>query len=311
MYQDGLDIPLPQARSEGRKIWPYKAQADFILSVGCGKFRSALNQKKSWFHRSLSSACAALDFHRQYENFRLASDSNNRGFRVDPDLEMDKVRLDNTEAMVAMEECVEDALSSDKDLKMEVRRLSCSMIASLFYFEFTELPHVGSPGPTGAFNLACRGSVTCRYEDDENIMVALGKKYRHELAFSVNGRFFTYQERKDVIFDVTSMSQPFDIKLEYRDLSSSITGFPESASRIISLQESCGSELPVRGPCKRKAAIAGGIVTSDSRKKLYKADSDYTYVGPGSESPTTRPKPSHLKANVAGTWSIHAVPLSR
>ncbi|KAG4435089.1 hypothetical protein IFR05_009424 [Cadophora sp. M221] len=246
-YQDGLDTPLPQASSEGRKIWPHKHRPDYILSVGCGILDAKRNVKTSWLYRLIHLALTAWDSHQQCANFRLVTGEDDHCHRIDPILNMDEVRLDNAEEIKSMEQRVESALKHDLSLNAQIDGLALTMLSSLFYFEFAELPRVTTSG------IECLGFICCRYNHDKAIMNKLWSNYFHELVFSVNRRSYNYNECNEIRFMVSHWSDMVDINLESRNEISPISGFPEKVDHLVSLQEACNI-MPSAGS-KRKPPI--------------------------------------------------------
>lgn len=253
VYEDGFNIPLPQAISEGKKLWPYKVRPDFLLSVGCGNLRATVNKRPSWIHRTAHWINSELGGHKQYEKIKLVTNINDQCDRIDPVLDMDEVGLDKVESIAQMRKELKASFSTSPELKLIIERLVWKMIGTLFYFEFLEMPQRILKGPNDV-RLHCRGFIACRYEDDSYVMSVLKNRYGDELIFSVNGHPRTYPNCKDFSFDLPSWTTPFTIKLGGDHREALISGFPECAAKLVLLQQEAGEELLV-GQVSQKRKI--------------------------------------------------------
>lgn len=252
-FEDGFNIPLPQAISEGKKLWPYKVRPDFLLSIGCGNLRAAVNKRSSWIYRTAHWMNSELDGHKQYQKIKLVTSINDECDRIDPVLDMDEVGLDKVESIAQMQKELKSSFSTRPELERIIERLAWKMIGTLFYFEFLEMPQCVLKGPNDV-RLYCRGVIACRYGDDPYVISALKKRYGDELIFSVNGHPRAYQNCKDFFFELPSWTSPFSIKLGGDHREALISGFPECAAKLVLLQQEAGEGLLV-GQVSQKRKI--------------------------------------------------------
>lgn len=220
------------ARAEGRKLWPHKEGPDYILSLGCGIMQPTINVRHNFFSRYMHYSLSSLNGSERYDKYEQAFGKMNRCYRIDPRLQMREVQLDDISAIPLMKEKLEKDLSVDAEKHGFIEDLSWKMVASLFWFQFVQMP---LPTEDGVFE--CTGEVGCRYSDDPVLMEILSRKYPFIRIF-IGGNSFAMKggQRTPVSFPQDSWCTPFDIVLECNSRYAAITGFPESIENLLSQQ---------------------------------------------------------------------------
>ncbi|RFU73490.1 patatin-like phospholipase, partial [Trichoderma arundinaceum] len=276
IFQDGFEIPLPLARAEGRKLWPHKEEPDYILSLGCGVMQPVINIRRNFLSRYMHYSLSSLNGPERYDKYEQAFGKMNRCYRIDPRLQMKEVQLDDTSAIPLMKEKLEKDLSVDAGKSGFVDDLSWKMVASLFWFEFIQMP---SPTEDGVFE--CSGEVACRYGDDPLLMETLSKRYPSMRIF-IGGQSFAMNggQRTHISFTQDSWCTPFDIVLECDSRYAAITGFPDSIENILS-QQHMGTPDPwfIRTPepsaRPKKRKFEGGDQPTSFHRPQKRSQSNY------------------------------------
>ncbi|KAL7940326.1 hypothetical protein V8C42DRAFT_356333 [Trichoderma barbatum] len=188
--------------------------------------------RRNFFSRYMHYSLSSLNGSERYDKYEQAFGVMNRCYRIDPRLQMREVQLDDTSAIPRMKEKLEKDLSIDVSKSGFVDDLSWKMVASLFWFQFIQMP---LPTEDGEFN--CSGEVACRYCDDASLMEALTRKFPYMRIF-IGGRSFDINggQRTPVSFTQDSWCTPFDVVLECGSKYSPITGFPDSIENILNQQ---------------------------------------------------------------------------
>lgn len=233
------------ARHQAEYLSPRKVP-DCIVSVGNGIMGTTPNTSLNFISRFVRFSLESLCGHRQYQRLGGPAGEAFNEFRIDPALDMEAVALDDADAIGRLVEQLDRQFAVDPELNRRIKQLSLVMVASLFYFQFLTMPRMNRRG-----KIVCQGFVTCRYEDDPSITRVLATGFQR-LSVIVAGSEYsvTADERTIVNFTLPSWSAPFDIRLQYRGKSCSITGFPQSADALLELQlhgcESIAGDVPTQ-----------------------------------------------------------------
>lgn len=271
-------MPLPLARAEGRKLWPHKEGPDFVLSLGCGVMKPTVNIQRNFGSRYLHWSLASLNGSKRYLKYKLASGKMNQCYRIDPDLHMREVCLDDTSAISLMKQKVERDLSVDTGFLGD---LPWKMVASLFWFQFLNTPRSSqdtAQGSTQEYKFVCTGEIVCRYGDDPSIKKILREKYPHIRIF-IGGKCFPMHDsyRTIVTFTHDSWCAPFDVVLEYERNYAVITGFPSTIENILYQQHlgnlddacTCHRLKPSQRQMKRKIREGDNMKPPILKKRVH------------------------------------------
>ena len=237
----------PVAVSEAKKLQP--SQKPRVLSFGCGRFNSQKYPQTRFFYRVPRTWLTGLDADRQFQNTTLIGSDPTHFTRIDPNLELDEVNLDDAEAIPALQERVKLIMPQLTPL---VSQSISVLVASLLYFTFDQEPEVDAHDRS----VKCFGTVHYRYPEQQERFL---RDYGDLAVLQVEKQMVKARVPQAVSFVLKDRSRPFDIQLVCREQTSSINGFPQSADQIWEAQFYQPGPLPLDNPSgepvgqKRKA----------------------------------------------------------
>ena len=212
------------------------AQPATVISVGCGIFNTVQLPPKSMWWRLAWNFGEIIDCENRFQDFKaVMKRSKSQVTRLNPRIDMDEVKLDDTSAMqnlqLKLEECLK-SLDVEDSFRKALSSAAWQLVANLFYFELLEPPKVVSSG------YRCKGLIACRYPKD-SISKALKASLSDRTHFRIGSFTFRFRAHCHVEFEVKTMEQVFDISLEssVNGSKSLICGFPTSIDCINQIHE--------------------------------------------------------------------------
>jgi hypothetical protein len=250
-FQDGglqYNNPLNIAIWETRYAWPGRT-VDFALSIGTGTtdhdaFSAGAHSpvKDRFMSRLFRTFMKSLDGERVWREIfnSLTEREKGRYHRLNLPMKGKEPTLDDTMAITTLKSQSQDWIKADRRVLLTLD----SIYASMFYFEFDEMPtHAGD-------NYTCIGHIYCRLNTTPQ-----GRKYLYEKLESTASYFLVLGEPTRCIDQIPNCSSlpPFKRKVKFTletleddvgitllGLTSSpttISGLPQSATEIIRMQQ--------------------------------------------------------------------------
>lgn len=227
------------ALDEARHLFPNSAEPTFF-TASCGKYR--VSQGQSGDSRRLSfnvlldshmedlSADMQYQQHLRFEQYHSSSVVMNR---LDLDMEMERPALHAVDILPQICRNVDSSLASNSEFyESQLKPAAFRWIASLFCFEFSQWPTVSES------RLRCSGHIFCRYPDKHRLAIQLEERFGKTGGFIIgDNEWIDFKLPVEVEFQVSSIEEPFNIRFRCDDQETSISGLPNTVSRVLALQQ--------------------------------------------------------------------------
>lgn len=219
VYQDGAmrhNNPTLIARAEASKLFPANMAKLLVISVGCGRFKTTASRGRSTISRLKNSLMAAMDPENQHQQDALYRRSGLSGeitqehlMRLNPDLDIEAVSLDDVKAVDSLKQSVERCASLGSPFSKMMELAAHQLVASLFYVDLS-------------FDRKILGRIYARLGDEEE--KNFFESYRNTKV-KINDAYYRFESRLPLCFSFTE-NEALSIELKLDDSWFHINGSP-------------------------------------------------------------------------------------